>query len=293
MGDQNGTHGRRPGRNGTSPGAVDPQSGAARGQLLQTVGRALEVLEAVVSRDHWNATQLALHLGIRKSVLLRILATLGQYKFVDYSQPEGVYRAGERLWSLAGQTLRSTDLRTVARPFLARLVERCGETAVLTVARNGWCVYVDAVPSPHPLRVMPEIGSTQPLHLGAPARVLLAYLPAAEVRAYLEERADEIAASGSRVQEIWLDLARIQREGYVFSVGEHEPGAFSLGVPLLDRAGRLIAGIAVAGPRTRWEPERLPGLLEELRSAARDIAFLLQEADPLTGQSAGAPVGAT
>lgn len=284
MGEESGSRPRRARRNERPLGTVDSQ-GAAKGQFLQTVGRALDVLDAIVSRDRWSLTQLAQSLGMNKTVLLRILATLGQYGFVDHSQPDGLYRAGERLWTLAGKTLRSSDLRTAARPYLNRIVEKCGETAVLTVARNGWCVYVDAVPSPHPLRVVPEIGGTQPLHVGAPARVLLAYLPEPEIRAYLEQHAEEIAASGVRIEDLWVELARVEREGYVFSLGEYEPGAFALGVPLLDRAGRLIGGLAVAGPRSRWEPERLPALLGELRAAARDITFVLQEADPLAPRS--------
>lgn len=263
------------------------------GELLQTVGRALQVLDAVASRDHWGVTQLARALGMNKTVLIRILATLSHYGFVDHSQPDGMYRAGERLWTLAARTARASDLRTAARPYLNRLVEKCGETAVLTVARNGQCVYVDAVPSPHPLRVVPELGGTQPLHVGAPARVLLAYLPEPEIRLYLETHAAEIRASGTDLEELWLELARIEREGYVLSLGEYEPGAFSLGVPLLDRAGRLIGAVAVAGPRTRWDEARTRPLLAELRATARDIVFVLQETDPLDPGSREEPLSST
>ena len=47
------------------------------------------------------------------------------------------------------------------------------------------------------------------------------------------------------------ELDRIRRAGFAYTVGELDAGAAALAVPILDRRGRIVAGLSIAGPAER------------------------------------------
>jgi DNA-binding IclR family transcriptional regulator len=89
-----------------------------------------------------------------------------------------------------------------------------------------------------------------PMHLGASGKILAAYLEPAE-------RARLVAAASTPGLEEQLDQIRAQ--GFAFTAGELDEGAAAVAAPVLDRRGRIAAGLSVAGPQQRVaaEPEQL------------------------------------
>ena len=78
-----------------------------------------------------------------------------------------------------------------------------------------------------------------PMHRGASGKILAAYLEPAE-----RERLLEAAATPGLARQ----LDRIRADGFAFTVGELDEGAAAVAAPILDRRGRIAAGLSVAGP---------------------------------------------
>jgi DNA-binding IclR family transcriptional regulator len=100
-----------------------------------------------------------------------------------------------------------------------------------------------------------------PMHRGASGKILAAYLEPAE-----RERLIGAAASPGLSHE----LEQIRDQGYAFTVGELDDGAAAVAAPILDRRGRIAAGLSVAGPQQRIT-ESAPGLRNAVVAAAAEI----------------------
>ena len=66
-------------------------------------------------------TQIAEQIGIHKSTVHRLLATLENRRFVQRDPDTGIYRLGIRLLQMAYLTLEQNDLRRLSAPYQQRL----------------------------------------------------------------------------------------------------------------------------------------------------------------------------
>ncbi len=80
------------------------------------------------------------------------------------------------------------------------------------------------------------------MHRGATGKILAAFLEP-------DERARLVGAVGASGLEAELDAVR--RDGIAVTVAELDDGAAAVAAPILDRRGRLVAGLSVAGPADR------------------------------------------
>ena len=101
-------------------------AGEAR-PAVQSVDRALTILE-ILEREGWmGVTTLARELGIHKSTAFRLLATLEQRGIVEQHVETQKYRLGFALVRLASAVRAGLDLTRSARPVCEWLSEQTGE----------------------------------------------------------------------------------------------------------------------------------------------------------------------
>ena len=99
------------------------------------------------------------------------------------------------------------------------------------------------------------------MHRGASGKVMAAYLEPAERARLLEAVGDPALAA---------ELDRIRDAGYVVTHGELDDGAGAVAAPILDRRGRRLAGLSLAGPTDRIAGA-LPGLVDDVLAAAAKV----------------------
>lgn len=93
---------------------------------VEAVERALTVLEAFDSpQDHFTLADLAQVTGFYKSTLLRLLASLERYDYVQRGQ-DGRYRLGHTPMRLSRRHLPSRQLAAWIQPVLDTLAEQGG-----------------------------------------------------------------------------------------------------------------------------------------------------------------------
>ncbi len=148
--------------------------------------RGLRVLLTIADRGEVRADELSALLDTPVSTIYRYLRTLTEFGFVD--RTGSGYRLGSRLVIGGGTHVSTEELTRLADPVLRSLVEETGETAVLSRRIGLSAVCLLEVPSTQPLRVHLDVGAAMPLHVGAIARVLLAYAPPDVLDELLRER---------------------------------------------------------------------------------------------------------
>ncbi len=249
-------------------------NGAGRDGGVQSVDRAISVLEILARRGEAGVSEVASEIDVHKSTAFRLLGALEVRGLVEQAADRGKYRLGFGLIPLAGSVADRLDVTQQGREVCRRLAAEMGETINVAVRQEHWAVNVDQARGPSTVSAHNWVGRLTPLYCTASGKVLLAHVPP-EVRAAL------LAASGMArltpattvsVPELEAELARIRVEGLAVAVEEYEVGLNALAAPVLDRSGEVIASLSVSGPSYRLDEPHLRDLTGPLRSGAAEIS---------------------
>jgi DNA-binding IclR family transcriptional regulator len=218
--------------------------------------RAVELLRHIGEQPaDSTVAELATGAGMPTSTAYRLLAELEQHDLVRRG-PGSTVALGTRLVALGRTAEAGLRERLVepAAPVMEALCREVGETVILTAACALEAIVLHVVETElHSVRLSYTVFRRGPMHRGASGKILAAYLEPAE-RARLLEAA---ASPG-----LEADLGRIREAGIAVTAGELDEGAAAVAAPVLDRRGRLLAGLSVAGPA-----ERISGNVPVLRAA--------------------------
>lgn len=227
-------------------------------------------------------SDLARAVGRERSQVSRMLHALERGGLVEQDPDSRRYRLGWDLLVLASGAGDSALLRA-ARPALRRAVARTGEVALLSVQRGNRSLTVLREESMQSLRAGGWVGRSSPLHCTASGRALLFD---SDDDLVADLTADDLLApahglAAPRDLGELLSRLRAERErGYALASEEVEIGLTSLGVPVRDRSGELLAVVNVSGPTSRLIG-RVDEIVHRLRAVAANIEATL--ARPHTG----------
>lgn len=240
---------------------------------IQSVDRAVSVLE-FLSRHGWSGvTEVAVGLGIHKSTAYRLLATLKDRGLVEQDLSTERYRLGLGLVFLASTVAADLDVVRHARPICRRLGERTQETVTISVLAGDEVITVDqTMPSSSVLNV-DWTGKRFPLHCGSDGKVLLAHLPEGRQREILTGPLPPFTEN-TIVDPITLraQLQAVRADGYAYSVEELEIGLNGVAAPICTRGGTVVAAVSVSGPAFRLTADDVPAVGELTRDAAQEIS---------------------
>ena len=244
---------------------------------VRSVDRAASLLLALgESQGQAGVTELARRLGLHKSTVSRLLATLQRRGLVEQDEESGKYRLGLVVIRLAERAERTLDLRGLALPELERLARLTHETAGLGVLDGEQVLFVAQADGPSLIAVGDWTGRTSSLHANASGKVLLASMAEREVlrivRRGLTRYTDRTVTD---LEPLLEELARARRRGYATAVSELEQGLNGVAAPVHDARGRVIAAVEIWGPAFRLNPRRLPELAAQAREAAAAITVRL------------------
>ena len=143
---------------------------------VQSVDRALRILEILARSGESGVTEIAAALEVHKSTAFRLVATLEQHGLVEQVEGRGKYRLGVGLLRLAGATSARLDVVQEARPLCKQLAAATGETVNLATLSGNSALYLDQVAGPSALQPHNWVGQHIPLHATSNGKVLMAWL---------------------------------------------------------------------------------------------------------------------
>jgi len=243
-------------------------------ESIRAVERALDVLECFsIKTPELSMTQIAEKIGINKSTVHRLLATLERKRFVERDPVSGTYRAGIHLLQLAYLAMETNDLRRVSEPFLHKLWELFRETVDLAVFDGNEIVFISVLESPQRVKLAAAVGQRLPVFCTASGKAILAYMPETTVLHLLEHDLQEYTAfTVVAPEQILKDLRQCQQQGFAITEQEYEDGINAIGAPVIGRNGLPIAAVSVAGPAYRLTREKMVQIGPSLRATADEIS---------------------
>ena len=218
------------------------------------VERALIILKYVASsHEGLGVREIAKKFGYSPSVVQKILQALAAHDFVLQESDSQVYQLGPAALQVGLSGLSKMEIRKATKPFLQKLAEKSGETALLGVKTNEGVIYIEKCLSPNAIRMDPPIGAFRPFNSTAVGKCLLAEKSEDEIENLFKENYFVKSTRHSLIalEEIKQEIRIVREQGYALDREEYEEGAMCVGAPIKNFENQIIAAIAVAGPATR------------------------------------------
>lgn len=245
---------------------------------VRTVSRLVEILNCFSKEQAtWSLKELSLKLEFPKSTLHRYLVSLEFHGILRRGPTDGLWRLGYQLTTWGILAAASSGLRQVAKPAMKDLVVATGETAILTVYQPFFIECIEKVETTHPVRMTLDVGRTRMPHAGASSKILMAHLPEEEIQSIVRERGLPKLCNNTITNPHVLktELAKIREQGYAQSKEETDMDAWGVAVPVYDEEGKVIAGLGIAGPISRFREELAKNHIKSCEEAANRITSML------------------
>jgi IclR family pca regulon transcriptional regulator len=247
--------------------------------FIEALARGLEVIRAFVPRQPvMSLAAVAGATGLARPTARRILLTLTELGYVR-TVAAGGFELTPRVLELGMAYVLSRNLWDIARPHMEALVARTHESSSIAQLDGSDIVYVARVAVPKIIALAVTIGTRFPAMQTSLGKVLLAGLAPEEVEQVLAQpsRSGIAARWQPDVAEREAALREVRARGWALTDEQLARGIRSVGAPLRDGAGRVIAGMnvtvhAAETPVEVLTGEYLPMLLQTAGAIGADWA---------------------
>jgi IclR family pca regulon transcriptional regulator len=266
----------RRGMNGAAMSAVsdrledDPSFVAA-------FARGLSVIRAFdIGRESMTLAEVAKLTDLPRATVRRSLYTLQALGFVASDGKQ--FRLTPKILSLGYAYLASTPLPRVIQPALEHVSETTHESCSASILDGTEIVYIARAATKRIMSVGLAVGSRLPAHVTSMGRVLLASEPPERQKALLA--ASDLKAltprTETRPERLLAILEGVRADGYALVDQELEIGLCSLGVPIRNATGHVVAAMNVSVQSGRVSTEAMLGtVLPVLQDAAEGVRLSL------------------
>jgi len=237
---------------------------------------AMNVMESFLTSPDGTrgVTEISRMTGLAKDRVFRILSTFDSRGYIERDAKARKYRLGPGLLILGEAFRNRLDIRQAALPFLGRLAQESGDAAHLLVPHGRQALVIDVLVGHHILQACGKIGERLPFHIGAVPKILLAFIPQPERTEILDsmELHPRTPKSITSREVLERELERIRSRGYCVAEEDYELGTHAIGAPVIDHAGRVVAGVSLVVPESRYTPAHKREVIELVVDVGRRVS---------------------
>jgi DNA-binding IclR family transcriptional regulator len=195
--------------------------------------------------------ELARRSVLSPTIVQRLISSLASRGYIEKNSETARYRLGHRSLALGASGEGAFDYVVAARRELERLAHEHHLNGFVSVLRGGRAIYLLAVQADGPVAIKVSPGSEMPLHSTSAGKVLLADLGDGEARKLLGTRKLSAITPHTVTDPAVLvaSLVKVRRQGFAIVNEENIPGVLSVGAPIRDRTGSVVAALSVAFPK--------------------------------------------
>ena len=217
---------------------------------VQVINRAVNILRAVRQYESINLSQLARKVGLARSTVYRIVATLESEGLLAFGGNGDQIQLGTEFVTF-GAAVHS-DFRQELRPYIEDLASRTNETVDLAILDQDHLLFLDQAARPQRLRAVSGVGLTFPLHCTANGKALLSEMPIKEIFELIPETLPAFTSKTIKTRDDLLkELDLIRSVGVAFDREEHTLGICAVSIAVYGPSNQLAA-ISIPVPSVRF-----------------------------------------
>jgi DNA-binding IclR family transcriptional regulator len=254
-----------------------------RTTTVQSVDRALTVLEIIATMGQAGVTEIAAVLGVHKSTVSRLISALEARGYVEQLTDRGKYQIGFAAARLARATSGRLDLVKQSQAACDTLARESGETTNLAVLDEDRIVNVAEAVGSAGVALRTWVGQSCPAHATSSGKVLLAALSGQQLRERLPTRLQSFTdATVTSRAELEAELATVRENGWAMVCEELEVGLNAVAAPVYDADAEVVAALSVSGPSYRLGKGEFATVAQLAVMAAEGISRRLGWVGPST-----------
>ncbi|WP_166417231.1 HTH-type transcriptional regulator BhcR [Cochlodiniinecator piscidefendens] len=240
---------------------------------IQSLDRAIDVLETLAETNGLTLTEIAKSLDQSAATMYRVLSTFQAREFVEFDTAEQTWHIGPNAFRIGSSFLRSAGILERSRPIMRTLMETTGETANLGIERNSKVMFIGQVETQETIRAFFAPGTRTDMHSSGIGKVLLSLYNEDQLARYLRDTTltQYTRKTITSPDVLRSELIRIRAHGVSFDDEEKTDGMRCIAAPIVNNFGEAVAGISVSGPSSRMTPAKIKLIRTQVRDAAFEI----------------------
>lgn len=241
---------------------------------IQSLDRALEVLDTLALSKGLTLTELSGQLDQSTATMYRVLSTLEARGFVEIDPALQTWHIGSTTFQLGSAFLRRSSVVERSRPAMRALMESTGETSNLGIQKQGNVMFVGQVETHESIRAFFPPGTLSPMHASGIGKALLSQLSVDALNRFL--RTYPLTGFTSKTittpDALRADMAQTREQGFAYDDEEKAPGMRCVAAPIVNLYGETVAGLSVSGPTQRMTTDRIATIGALVRDAADEVS---------------------
>lgn len=244
---------------------------------VRALARGLKVIECFdAEHAHLTLSDVARRTGLTRPSARRALLTLQSLGYVTETAQR--FSLTPRTLRLGYAYLASEPLWKQSERYIRDVGAKIGQTCSIAVLDGGEVVYVARAASKRIINDYITIGFRYPAYPTSLGRVLLSGLPPAELDAYLARvRLEKLTPHTVVQRSSFLRMIKeVGQRGWACADQELDIGLRSIGVPIRDGSGHIVAAMNISVPaQTIDMPRLVREYLPPLQQAAEAVSQLI------------------
>lgn len=251
---------------------------------VPAAANTLAILQVLTAADvPMSAARITQETGLPRSTVYHLLSVMEQAGFVVHLAEEQAYGLGVAAYEMASSYSRQQPLVRVGRRYAAALAMQVGGSTHISRLSGSEVVYLLEERAPDAVRLLTDVGVRLDAYRTASGKAMMAYLPAAEVKAAVGVH----GVGGRDFSEFEHEICIVRQRGWAEETGLVSPGQESLAVPLFDHLGRASSSLALTYRQGSLAESKKQQLLAEMVETAGKIASTVYGSNVLHLHSLG------
>lgn len=225
------------------------------------------------SRQPLGPSEVAAHLGLERTTVHRLMATLAGSRLLRFDPERRKYRVGVGAFELGSAYLHAQMEDRVVERIMDDLAREVNHTVSLGALVDDEVVIMLARQADQLVTINSRPGDRLAPHASAIGKLFLADRPDAAVRAFLSRvgmpRLTPHTITSMRA--FLAELEQVRARGVAYAHEEAQLGVVSMAVPVRTPRGEIAAGLVVAPVAQFGTDQALAAMLPPLRRAAARI----------------------
>ncbi|NYT79706.1 IclR family transcriptional regulator [Alcaligenaceae bacterium] len=220
---------------------------------VKLVARTLDLYELyAVKGEPLSLTQLAQGLLAPMSSTLALVRTLVSKGYL-YQTRKRTYYPTKKLTGLCERIDSQDPVLDLLHPYLERLRDGSGETAVLGTREDFQVVYLDVEHSNHAIRYMAQPGEMRSLHANSLGKALISVLDEDQLLGLLDRMDMDLLTEKTLVsrQTLLEDLTRSRQRGWTSNISESVADLAAIAAPIC--LAKQWYAFSIVGPLARMQ----------------------------------------
>ncbi|MFK7804132.1 MAG: IclR family transcriptional regulator [Anaerolineae bacterium] len=212
-------------------------------------------------RPIWTLPEIIEASGLKRTTVFRLLSAL-EGEGILRKTSAGDYALGAELIVWGGRAIRSNNLRTVAKPYMAELVRQTSESVTLDILwvddqNRPMSMVIEEELGRHVMGMAQYIGGRFPAHTTSTGQVLLAWKD--------ESKRDQLDLTGMlklqkttiSSQKKFIDrLDQVRAQGFGETQDVLEVGLSAVAAPIFNTHSDVQGALCIAAPSSRMKADR-------------------------------------